>query len=389
MKQSLTSLFGMAVLLVAFMGMNVSAQYSIIAVSPPPTFTFNDLWHFTATRTDADNYTQFYVSLRIMGNNNQLKVKSNSSVFSLPVGTGYYNASNLSDLQPFTTSYYDGGLLQQAVSSGGFFPSGAYVCSYTLLGKSADGEFTPLAEDFIQVSVEALWPPMLLNPVDEDSIDTPYPLLTWTPAFGTFVTAPITYTLKMVELFSGQQPAQAILANPTYYSASGIPITMLPYPPAAQPIDTGKTYVWQVHAEAGGYPMGSSEIWSFTRVSPQTASEQVREKPFAKLSVEPGSYAVEVNDGMLRLAFEEALSDSDNALTFSIYKPDGERIADQTQLTQFVREGHNKIRISLCNNSTGFNLPKGYYRIEVVSQRGDTYRLNFYNNKNISACADQ
>lgn len=388
MKQSRSLLLGIT-FLVLLPWHALHAQYMLAPVVPPPNFTFNDLWQFTLVRADADNMDRFYVSLRIFNTNSQLKVKSNTAVFDLPVGSHYYNSSNLGSLQPFSTSYYDASVLQQIVASGGLFPPGGYTIVYALYGKAADGDFAPLAEETVFINVEAMWPPMLLLPVDGDSIDTPYPLLTWAPAFSSSVTGAITYTLNMVELMGGQSPGQAITANPMYYTESGQPSTVLLYPAAAPPIDSGKTYVWQVHASSGGQFLGSSEIWTFTRIRPVVQVVQVQKKPFVEISTEGSSYFVEINDGLLRLAFDEMLYDIDNTLTFSIYGQDGQLVADQTRLTRYVREGHNKIRISLCDNSTGFNLPKGYYRIEVLSQRGDTYRLNFYNNKNLTACAEQ
>lgn len=244
------------------------AQYMLVPVAPPPTFAFNDLWHFSVTRSAADDITLLYVSLRVYDDNNQLLAKSNSSAFALPVGTRYYNASNLSDLQPFTGSFYSGGLLQQAVASGGPFPAGSYVFVYTLYGKANDGEFAPLAEETSSVTVEALWPPMLLTPPDGDSIQTAYPLLSWTPAFSSAFTGTIEYTLNLAEVLAGQNAYQAIQANPVHFSQAGIPVTALMYPIAAQALDTGKTYAWQVHAGAGGASLGSSEVWQFTVAVP-------------------------------------------------------------------------------------------------------------------------
>ena len=241
----------------------VSAQYVLVPIAPPPIFTFNDLWHFSIQGSGQDSSSHFYVSLRVFDVNNQLKVKSNTAVFAINSTVNYYNLSTINLLQPFTTSYYDGGLLQSVISTGGTFPPGTYHIVYTLYGKFADGEFAPLYEDASQAIVEAMWPPMLLSPPDGDTIETIYPLLTWTPAFSSSYTGLITYTLNLVEIQPGQNAYQAIQSNPTYFTQNNIPATLLIYPGAAPLLDTAKQYAWQVHADAQGSSLGSSEVWRF------------------------------------------------------------------------------------------------------------------------------
>jgi len=367
----------------------LAAQYNLVPIAPPPNFSFNDLWHFNIFNSDSANTVQYYVSLRIFDGSDILKVKSNTSVISIGPGSNYYNLGNISLLQPFTTSYYDASILQQTISSGGLFPPGTYHLVYTLYGKFADGSFTPLTEDASEAVVEAMWPPMLLSPPDGDTIDTQYPLLTWTPAFSSAYVGQISYTLNLVELFPGQNVYQAIQANPLYFTQNNIPITILPYPPGAQLLDTSKTYAWQVHADAMGAPMGSSEVWTFTFGKHSIPVPEIVNKPFLEASRTLTSYYSEITDGLLRISFEEKLYDDDGLLTFEISNNLNEVVATQAQLDKNIVSGFNKIRISLCNNSTGFNLPRGHYKIKIVSQRGDAYYLNFYHNKNMEGCSEE
>jgi hypothetical protein len=364
------------------------SQYVITPIAPPPTFSFDDLWHFTVVRSITDDNAQFYVSLRVFDGADRLRIKSNTATVSLPPGSHYYNLSNISLLQPFTTSYHDAGILQQTINSGGNFPPGTYHLVYTLYGKAADGVFTPLAEDVSEALVETLWPPMLLSPADEEIIDTRYPILTWTPAFSSSYPGQITYTLKLVELLPGQNTYQAMAANPAYFTQNNIPVTMLPYPPSAQPLDTSRTYVWQVHADAQGTQMGSSEIWSFTYRIPNSGEKSPKKNTYFLLSTEATSEYVIINDGQLRISYTENLYDTDKKLTFNIIDQKGKVIADQSKLNHSISEGYNKIRISLCSKSSGFNLPKGQYTIKIKSQRGNIYLLNFYHNKTQTGCTE-
>lgn len=376
MKNALTLL---AFLCLYSISVNSSAQYTITPIAPPPSFTFNDLWHFTVIRSAADNNAQFYISLRVFDASNILKVKSNTAVLALPTGSHYFNTSNISQLEPFITSYYDASVLQQIISSGGTFPPGTYNIVYTLYGKSADGEFAPLSEDASEAIVEAMWPPMLLSPPDEDTIDTQYPILTWTPAFSSSYNGQITYTLNLVELYPGQNGYQAIQANPLYFSQNDIPITMLPYPPSAQVLDTTKVYAWQVHADAQGTAMGSSEVWTFTWGTPQTENEPIksnkiyfdikRASPFEKYII---------TDGFLYIKYEEEYAiEANEMLTFQVldknYTP-----KNTTELSIPIYKGTNRIKINQCELKLGEFKDKDFFYFKAKNQKGETFLLKFY-----------
>jgi len=354
------------------------SQYVITPIAPPSTFSFSDLWHFTVVRSMADDHSQFYVSLRVFDGGNQLKVKSNTAVVSLPLGSHYYNLSSISQLQPFTTSYYDGGILQQTINSGGHFPPGVYHFVYTLYGKAADGEFTPLAEDVSEATVEALWPPMLLAPSDGEIIDTQYPILTWTPAFSSSYGGQITYTLKLVELFPGQNAYQAITANPLYFTQNNIPVTMLPYPPSAQLLDTSKTYVWQVDADAQGARMGSSEIWSFSlgKVKPPPAKRMPKYyfKPSQKLTPE----FMLLTEAFLPIAFEERYHPAGaKVFGFNILNERKEVLGTEKDFEAAIKTGFNQYLIPICSSEGKISLSKGKYYIEISLEKKTKYYIAF------------
>jgi len=368
-------------------GIHVKAQYTLMPIAPPPSFSFNDLWHFNIINSDSGGNTQFYVSIRIFDGSNVLKVKSNSGNINLSSGSNYYNLGNIALLQPFTTSYYDGSLLQQAISSGGFFPPGTYYIVYTLYGKFADGNFTPLAEDVSETTVEAMWPPMLLSPPDGDSIDTQYPLLTWTPAFSSSYTGQVTYTLRLVELFAGQNAYQAIQSNPLYFTQNNIPITMLPYPPSAQLLDTSKTYAWQVHADAMGSVMGSSEVWMFHYKNEKSTPDPVIHSVFYFTAFKNIVYdAYSIFDGNIYIQYDSEYYSGENSfLQCRLLNSKFVEQNNNEMLTQLpISMGTNRYVINQCDLKLNKNDDEPYYYIEVTNPKHEKWHLKFKPMKNYS-----
>jgi hypothetical protein len=109
--------------------------------------------------------------------------------------------------------------------------------------------------------------PSLIYPLDEDSLLTDYPNFQWTPVEAP-PEYPVSYHLTLCELLPGQTKEEAIENYPVYEEEIENQTSLL-YTPEAPPLDTLKTYVWQVQAfgQAGnplGENQGKSEIWSFS-----------------------------------------------------------------------------------------------------------------------------
>ena len=360
-------------------GTRVEAQYALTPVPPPTNFTFNDLWHFTILKTSPDN-NQLYISLRIFDEKSSLKVKSNTSTFLLASGNHYYNLSSISQLQPFTTSYYDASLLQQAVSSGGYFPPGKYNVVYTLYGKSADGEFAPLVEESSEIIVEVMWPPILIWPPDNEVLDNFTPTLTWTPAFSSSYTGQITYDIKLVEqLKPGQSVEQSILSNPTFYEARNISDTYLPYPPSAPLLENEHTYVWQVTAHLGE-SRPQSQVWSFSYSSNQqrrSGSEPTQFSPV--LEKLDASYAV-ANDGVLKIKYTEEYEVPQNSfLLYEVYDKYGHKIRMSLPPVNSpsapIKKGDNYVTLDLTTGST-MSIDQ-FYTITVMNHKNEKWYLRF------------
>lgn len=357
-----------------------AAQYGISPIPPPPSFTFNDLWHFTVVRGASDGYVQFYVALRIYNDKNVLKVKSNSATFPLDVGSRYYNLTNINLLQPFSTSYYEAAVLQEIIAGGGQFPPGSYNISYVLYGKAKDGEFTPLAEEGIQTTVEVMWPPILLWPEDKAVLADHYPVLTWTPAFSSSFTGTILYDLKLVEMSKGQSAEQAILSNPRFFDISKLGTTSYPYTSEAPALKNKTTYAWQVKANIGG-AWAASQVWQFTFSQddplPTGPPAQFYTPVTEKLD---GSYAMALAFELKLKYTEEYELPTGSYLLYNVYDQNGVKIKSSlpplSTPSVAIKKGDNYVSLSL--GSAGLNLAAGQlYILEVMNHKNEKWYLRF------------
>jgi hypothetical protein len=100
-------------------------------------------------------------------------------------------------------------------------------------------------------SINAVEPPQLITPFCGDEIKTGNNnvIFSWTMPPGADPST-IKYTLKMVELLPNQDPNQAFLAStiPAFFEKTVFTQTTILYGPTDPPLESGKSYAWQVMA---------------------------------------------------------------------------------------------------------------------------------------------
>lgn len=364
---------------------SIFSQFTITAYPPPTEFQFEDLWHFTATGSNP-NFVEFYVSLRVFDESNNLLIKSNSSTFNLNTsgGTLYINRMNLSTISPLNTLYYNS-FYASVVASGDFFPAGTYNIVIDLLGRPVDGEFEELAEANYEAIVDLFMPPLLVYPEDFDTIDIPNPTLTWLPAFQSNSTSSILYDLKLVEMYSGQTSAQAITANPIHLSQTGLSMTALPYPLGANALELNHTYSWQVVATVGGNPIGYSQIWQFTYAIDSIPEDTtIYHKQFYTLFHDVYAASALVNANTIPMKVEESYFNTDEYLRFNIYDMNNVIVGASNNLNIQLLNGVHYVEISLCNT---FSFQENQeYIIEIINSKDERRYLKILNKFNSVNC---
>lgn len=148
----------------------------------------------------------------------------------------------------------------------GILPEGGYTIEIEI--RPLD-DFSMIATIPAFVYFEVRYPmaPMLVTPFDEGLVPPMYATFSWTPVFA-IPGFQFEYELLIVELFEGQNPQQALEANPAYIQETLLQ-PMFIHTPQFLPLEFGKSFAWQVIAREvqERIPIsddGKSEIFTFT-----------------------------------------------------------------------------------------------------------------------------
>jgi len=115
-------------------------------------------------------------------------------------------------------------------------------------------------------------PPQLIFPLNGSVVSVAQPVFQWTPVLLPPEVG-VTYRVKVVEVYPGQNPATAIGANPTWFTTDLTGPPVLVYPLDGLPLDPAKQYAWQVEVlDGAGNPVtrggNASELWTFAPGNP-------------------------------------------------------------------------------------------------------------------------
>jgi len=185
----------------------------------------------------------------------------NSQVFEFPPGSS--ENLDMTELIDFESFDYDHDLEETALRTGRL-SEGDYEACIRIEDVGGGMLLDNICASFTTIYPD---PPFLSYPFNGDSIDTEYPTFQWLP-IQVPVGFIVYYNIKIVEVFQGQIPSQALAANFPHYENTDMTGTGLQYPLDALPFEEGKTYAWQIQAlDQNDYPPssndGKSEIWTF------------------------------------------------------------------------------------------------------------------------------
>lgn len=252
------------------------------------------------------------------------------------------------------------------LSSTELFPFGSYVVCLKVYNANS----SELGASCIEAIIKPLSPPMLLSPYNEAQVHTAYPLLIWSPPTPVPSGMQVQYDLKIVEVLSGQNPADAIQRNFALIQESDLHSNLFQYPVNAVKLEPKKQYAWQVVAKGDNFLIGSTEVWSFTMVvDTMNAYKLPNPEQFYEPKVAlDGAYAVAVE------VLGVILKDADN-FKLTLYNSKHELLKVKPELKRIANDSRHIINLK----ETGKLHNGEVYMLEFISSTGEkTYILFKY-----------
>ncbi len=187
--------------------------------------------------------------------------KTGTSLMSASTGNVQLTKGSVSftekDFSPIYYNYYSSAFDKP------YFPMGHYVICYQVSDMKL-GELKVIGEECVPFSIEPLSPPLLHMPDNGSTITELNPNFSWMPPAPATMFDNLKYEILLTEVYSGQQPIEAIQNNSPIYFKTGLLNNSEWYPSAYAKLDTGKIYAWMVVARNDLDYAANSEVWTFT-----------------------------------------------------------------------------------------------------------------------------
>lgn len=336
------------------------AQISVtLFPEPAKQFFIDDLWKtiiINAGSSNASVYIQFTISTQA----NSAIVTVTSPVENFSKGLNHLSSADGSSGKWTYNNSEAAAILQQT----GRLPFGNYVFCANVFSANTN---KILGSDCEERDVKPISPPQLANPYNKEEISITNPVLVWLPPRPLEGLA-VTYSLRLVQVDTGQSSSQALLQNPALLNQNGLNNTTLLYPADAPPLETGSEYAWQVAASYEGYDLGVTDMWTFKIKQPVYTNTDEIIYPVAEKKNDGRYY---VSHGIVRFAYDNKANDGKLNYTIrGIDKTDGINSLPEVDLNS----GVNKVEVNLKNV-----LQKGeYYALEIRDSQSQVYKLTFY-----------
>lgn len=253
----LAPLFALFLLLIAAGSLQAQGAITVTFFRPPP----NQLKTTDLYRVRLNNSTGASVRIYLFGTVDEATaghiVEATSKQFDLAPGLTIINGP---ELQPIDADYFSQRHKDVFLRTGQA-PTGEYtVCVHV---RRADNN-QEVASDCFTQRVQVITPPVLITPPDESEVTTPVPTFSWTAPAPLVRGQQVRYKLRIVEILGRQTAFDAMQSNPAWFEREGISGRTFPLPISARKPRVGQSYAWQVSAFDSDFPLGRSEIWSYT-----------------------------------------------------------------------------------------------------------------------------
>lgn len=356
------------VVIILFFSLKGYGQLAVNIIIPPGGFVQKQqLWNILITNPNSSAVTIRIETLLTEALSGQPVLSAATGYITLPTGTIQLSASSIGPVQYNSTngSYF--------IDPGptGLLPVGQFKACYnflTVAGKS-------LAQDCEELNIQPLSPLLLAMPANHSVLENGNPNFTWIPFSSAQMFSNLTYSMKIVEVYPGQSPADATQKNMPLYTTHNISSPSLFYGQTSPLLEKAKLYAWQISAMNNLTEITKSETWDFS-IGEKPAAVTLNSDPvYVKLKKESegGGYCL-FYGSLLFEHFNETSDTTWNVELLDISANKSNRIRIPMLDTLKMARGENLIKIQ--GESIGMK-DKHIYSLQIRNSRQETWQLKF------------
>lgn len=351
------------------------AQISIVNISVQP---FNivpeAMLNVSIMNAGSEQQVQLLTQIYSSSNTVLMTVRSQPFVLKNGINTG------LADRKVATTDY-SGGQQSSYIRTSHSLPSGRYkVCASLLLSNGADK-----LDDFCdEIEAEFNQYLYLVNPLDNDTVDSKNPFLSWTHGEPfSILNQGEFYRMVVTEMRKDQTAEDAINVNSPVMVKNYVKEHQVQYPYDARELKDGGKYAWQVQKISDGVIVSKTEAWIFN--TRDVASTKSLKYVALKQQLDGAYYTA--YDGKVFFKFAEEYKTAGKLnfiLTDAKSKAIEIKIAQDREAskgsvasansTQIKSTGDNRYELNL----DGQHLTSGFYTLTVKNEKNESFFLKIF-----------
>jgi hypothetical protein len=325
-------------------------------------FFIDQLWDVLLLNSTAQPMTGVLDIQMTQGSNHAAVFSAVSAPLTLKTGNNKLDAA----VRAKMTSKYAKTAAAMSLQQTGKLPFGIYSVCYTF----RDVKLLTRGNWCQEKTIRPLSPPELMNPMHKEVVETVQPILVWRAPFPLQAEG-LEYNVRLTEVPQGMNPAEALRTRAPHLTLSHQRDPFLPYPSTAKPLQTGKTYVWQVSALSGNFDLGVTDLWTFSVKTPVVAPVKKQFTSYCWVkTVDDGSYCHPIDS----LKFVYQNNEGEQTLQYRVVDQSNEPLATTFPVLKLI-SGANALILPL--NKLGKVDTKQFYRLEVVSKTGERFILPF------------
>jgi hypothetical protein len=317
------------------------------------------LWNIIVVNQDIEPFSG-RITIVVSDAANQPLFKAQSGILAFAKGVKQINYNSA---LPIEYSYNSLGQNNE------WIPAGKYTVCYSL-NKEVNKSVTTVVDDCLDMTIDAVNPPLLNNPLDNSNLYESYPSFSWTPPAPKQLFKRLFYEFRLVEVLDQQAPIYAIQNNVPIVFKNGINTNAFVFPSSYKGLEVGHEYAWQVTAYSDNYFI-KSEVWKF-KVIRDSVMAIVESSPYIQLRQDKPDIGI-MHQGYIKIAFKNYTKDTIGIFTI---KPEDDGSKENPITVEIkIKAGENYI-LKKLDSKYKFDENK-VYRVTWINTWKEAWAVRF------------